>query len=73
LEGRPAMLSASPMERRLQVSGILLILGLMVEALCLLWTRPLAFVLFLGLGGLLLGLGILVFLFSLVSGNQLER
>lgn len=67
------MLSANPMERRLQFSGILLILGLLVEALCLLWTRPLAFVLFLGVGGLLLGLGILVFLFSLISRNQSER
>jgi hypothetical protein len=67
------MLSANPMERRLQFSGILLILGLLVEVLCLLWTRPLAFVLFLGVGGLLLGLGILVFLFSLVSRNQPER
>jgi len=57
------MLSANPMERRLQLSGILLIPGLLVEALCLLWTRPLAFVLFLGVGGLLLGVGILVFLF----------
>jgi len=67
------MLSANPMERRLQLSGILVILGLFVEALCLLWTRPIAFVLFLGVGGLLLGLGILVFLFSLVSKNQSER
>jgi hypothetical protein len=67
------MLSANSMERRLQFSGILLILGLLVEALCLLWTRPLAFVLFLGVGGLLLGLGILLFLFSLISRNQPER
>jgi len=67
------MLSANPMERRLQFSGIFLILGLLVEALCLLWTRPIAFVLFLGVGGLLLGLGILVFLFSLVSKNQSEH
>jgi len=67
------MLSANPMERRLQFSGILLILGLLVEALCLLWTRPLAFVLFLGVGGLLLGLGILVFLFSLISKSQSEQ
>jgi hypothetical protein len=67
------VLSANPMERRLQLSGILLILGLFVEALCLLWTRPLAFILFLGVGGLPLGLGMLVFLFSLVSRNQPER
>ena len=67
------MLSANPMERRLQLSGILLILGLLVEALCLFWTRPLAFVLFLGVGGFLLGFGVLVFLFSLVSKNQSEQ
>jgi len=67
------MLSVNPMERRLQFSGIFLILGLLVEALCSLWTRPLAFVLFLGVGGLLLGLGILLFLYSLVSRNQPER
>jgi hypothetical protein len=67
------MLSSSPLERRLQLSGILLILGLLVEALCLFWTRPIAFVLFLGVGGLLLGLGILVYLFSLVSRNHPDR
>jgi hypothetical protein len=61
------MLSANPFERRLQSSGILIILGLLVEAVCLFWTRPIAFVLFLGIGGLLLGLGILLFLFSLIS------
>jgi hypothetical protein len=61
------MASATRFERRLQSSGILLILGLLVEALCLLWARPLALVLLVGLGGLLLGLGALWFLFSIVS------
>jgi len=64
------MRSANSLERRLQLSGIFLILGLLVEALCLFWTRPIAFVLFLGIGGLLLALGILLYLFSLVSVNQ---
>ncbi len=67
------MLSANPLERHLQFSGILLILGLLVEAVCLFWTRPLAFVLFLGVGGLLIGLGILLYLLSLVSRSQPER
>jgi hypothetical protein len=66
-------LSANRLERRLQLSGILLILGLLVEAVCLMWTRPIAFVVFLGVGGLLLVLGILLYLFSLVSRNQPER
>lgn len=61
------------MERRLQYSGILVILGLVVEVVCLLWTRPAAFVVFLGVGGLFLGLGILVYLFALVSSGHPER
>lgn len=67
------MLSSNRLERRMQFSGILLILGLLVEVLCLLWTRPIAFVLFLGVGGLLIGLGIVLYLFSLVSENQPEQ
>jgi hypothetical protein len=67
------MMSANPMERRLQFSGMSLILGLLIEAMCLFWTRPIAFVMFLGVGGLLLGLGILLYLYSLVSRSQPER
>jgi hypothetical protein len=67
------MLSPNPLERRLQFSGILLILGLLVEALCLFWTRPAAFVLFLAVGGVLFGLGILLYLFALVSRHQPGR
>jgi len=55
------------MERRLQYSGILVILGLLVEILCLLWTKPIAFVVFLGAGGIFLGLGILLYLLSLIA------
>lgn len=61
------MLSANALERRLQVAGVFLILGLLVEALCLVWKGPLAFLIFLGLGGFLLFAGIVVYLFSLVS------
>jgi hypothetical protein len=61
------MLSGNPLERRLQVAGVFLVLGLLVEALCLVWKGPLAFLLFLGVGGILLFAGIVVYLFSLVS------
>ncbi len=60
-------LSENRIERRLQISGLLVILGLLVEALCLAWRGPLAFLVFLGVGGLLLFAGIIVFLFCLVS------
>jgi hypothetical protein len=52
--------------RKLQMSGVLVILGLTVEAVCLLWSRPIAFIIFAGLGGLLIAAGVLFFLYSLV-------
>jgi len=44
----------------------LVILGLLVEIVSLLWIHPLAFVLFAFVGASLIGLGILVYLASLV-------
>jgi hypothetical protein len=61
------MPSANPLEKRLQISGTLLILGLLIEALCLLAAKPIAFVIFVAVGGLLLFAGVVLFLFSLVS------
>ena len=61
------MLSTNPVEKRLQLAGLLLILGLLVEGGCLLWARPISFVIFVALGGLLLFSGVVLFLFSLVS------
>jgi RsiW-degrading membrane proteinase PrsW (M82 family) len=53
----------------LRKSGRLVIAGLIVEALCLMWSRPIAFVVFMCLGGALIGLGVLFFLYSLVSAS----
>ncbi len=50
----------------LQVSSSLIILGLLVEIVSLLWFHPLSFVLFAFVGATLIGLGILVYLASLV-------
>lgn len=63
------MLSTSPLERTLQLSGIILILGLVVECLCLLGHGPIAFMFFVGLGGLLFAVGILLYLYSLVGAK----
>lgn len=57
------------MLRRLRISGILLILGLVVEALSLCWNTALSFMSFVVLGGLLFASGILLFLYSLVSSK----
>ena len=64
---------ANPIERRLRVSGLLLILGLLTEAICLFWARPLSFVAFVSVGGVLLFLGVVVYLLSLVSGEDSSR
>ncbi len=52
--------------RFLQAASGLIILGLLVEIVTLLWFHPLSFVLFAFVGAILIGLGIVVYLFSLV-------
>jgi hypothetical protein len=59
-------LRAMGIRRFLQVSSILIILGLLVEIVSLLWFHPLSFVLFAFVGVTLIGLGIVVYLISLV-------
>jgi RsiW-degrading membrane proteinase PrsW (M82 family) len=53
--------------QRLRTSGIFVIAGLLLEALCLVWSKPIAFVVLVCIGGALIGLGVLLFLYSLVS------
>lgn len=55
------------MTARLRIAGVLVFVGLLIEAFTLTWNNPIAFVVFIGLGGLLMGLGILFYLLSLVS------
>jgi hypothetical protein len=61
------MLSSNPLEKRLQFAGIFLIAGLLVEALCLFWAIPIAFVVFAMLGGFLMFIGLAIYLYSLAS------
>jgi hypothetical protein len=60
------MLSANPLDKRRQLAGVCLALGLVVEALCLIWATPIAFVIFVAFGGLLMFVGIVLYLSSLV-------
>ena len=53
--------------RLLRVSGILVILGLLVEAFTLVWNHPVAFWLFLFVGGGFLLSGIAVFLYAFIA------
>jgi len=59
--------ASPPLIRRLRLAGLLVVLGLIVEAVTLFWSHPTAFLVFLGLGALLVGLGVLCYLFAIVT------
>ena len=55
--------------KRVRIAGVLILLGLVIESLSLMWNHPLSFITFLAVGGLLLGAGIVVYLFMLLSAR----
>lgn len=55
---------------KLRLAGILTALGLLVELFTLAWNNPIAFLVFLGLGGLLILVGVVIYLLSLVSAEH---
>jgi hypothetical protein len=59
-------LSQIGIRRLLRTSSALVIVGLALEIVSLLWFHPLSFVLFAFIAATLIGLGILVYLVSLV-------
>lgn len=58
---------AARMEAKLRVAGTLLLCGLLVILGTLVWTSPLSFLMFAGIGGLFVFAGIALYLYSLVS------
>jgi len=59
--------NANPIHSKLRLAGVLIIVGLLVQACSLLWNHPLSFIAFVSIGGLLLGIGIILYLFTLVN------
>jgi hypothetical protein len=53
--------------KKLRLAGILIVLGLSVEGLSLVWNHPLSFIAFLGVGGLMIFVGIAIYLIALAS------
>ncbi len=53
--------------RRLRLGGLLLGLGLLIEAATLFWPHPTAFLVFLLLGGVLVAAGVFVYLFTIAT------
>ena len=60
------------LEKRLRISGILVILGLVVELISLRSYHPTAFLLFVIVGGMLMAAGMLLYLYSLATAEKLN-
>jgi hypothetical protein len=58
-----------PIERRIKWAGLLIALGLIVQVATFGWIHSLAFVVFLVLGCPLVGIGVLLYLYSLVDAS----
>jgi hypothetical protein len=61
------MTAHSPTEKRLRIGGAFVLLGLLVELVALRWVHPAAFLVFAFIGIPILSLGILIYLYSVVS------
>ena len=57
-------------ERRIQVSALLVVVGMLIELITLLWSRPIAFVIFLLIGGSFLFGGMAYYLISLIPPEK---
>ena len=56
--------------RRIQISGILILIGLLIELISLNWSHPTAFLLFVMIGGVFIVAGILFYLYTLVAQRE---
>jgi hypothetical protein len=60
-------------ERRLRFAALLVLLGMAIEAASFLTVHPLAFLLYLGLGGLAIVAGVAEYLFSLLDSDRSQH
>lgn len=60
-------------ERRIRWAGILITIGLIVELITFIWIHPLAFVGFILVSCPLVAIGIVLYLYSLVSTSSSEH
>ena len=59
--------------RKLRFAGAFILAGLIVEGLSLAWNHPLAFVAFIAIGGLLLAIGIVIYLLALLAFSKSDQ
>lgn len=55
-----------PLDQRLRIAGMLIAVGLLIEGWTLHWNSPIGFLVFLGIGGLFIACGIIIYLLALV-------
>ena len=58
---------ADSINTKLRLAGILIVVGLVAQALTLLWNHPLSFVAYMVIGSLSVAIGIVVYLLTLVN------
>jgi small-conductance mechanosensitive channel len=56
--------------KRLRLAGMFIIAGVLVQGLSLVWNHPLSFLAFLGIGGLAVFIGMVIYLAALVSPRK---
>ena len=61
------MSAQSPLEYRLRIAGVIVLVGLLVELVALRWIHPLAFMVLAFVGIPIMSLGIAIYLYSLIS------
>lgn len=57
-------------ERRVQLSGLLLMIGMLIELLSLVWSHPIAFLIFIVISGSFIISGIVYYLVSLITMDK---
>lgn len=57
-------------QRRVQIAGILVLIGLFIETVTLFWAHPIAFIVFVAPGLVFLVAGIFFYLWSLLGSSQ---
>ena len=67
------MVEPNLVERKLRFSGLLVLLGILVEGVALRWSHPMAFLMLAFIGIPLVMVGVLLFLWSLVSESRRRR
>jgi hypothetical protein len=61
------MTAHNPMEKRLRIAGVFVLFGLLVELIALRWVHPAAFLILAFVGIPIMSLGIVIYLYSLIS------